>query len=345
MSDPTSGKPTLRDVAQAAGVHLATASRALSGSKSRPVHPATQARVRQAATRLGYVPDPFARSLRTHQSSAIGVLIPDMSNPVMPPLVRGAEQVLAEHGYTTLFADTDNDLVAEAQRLSMLLSWRVAGLILATARRGQPLPPELVGASVPVVLMSRRLDATPVPSVTTDDEVGVAQALDHLIGLGHRRIAFLGVPLWTSAGYERYTAFQSIAAQRGLSLPPEYLVAREGYQEADGEAALAQLLAGPRPPTAVLAGNDMMALGCYTAIARAGLRCPEDISVVGYNDMRLTDCVDPPLTTVRVPYFDIGREAAILLIQALTEAPAGGRSVRLAPRLVVRASTAPPPSP
>jgi LacI family transcriptional regulator, galactose operon repressor len=341
MAEPMNVKPTLRDVAQAAGVHLATASRALSGSKTRPVHPRTVARVRRAATALGYVPDQLARSLRTHHSSAIGVLIPDMSNPVMPPLVRGAEQVLAGHHYTTLFADTDNDPAAEAQRLGMLLSWRVAGLILATARRGEPLPPELTQSGVPVVLMSRKLDATAVSSATVDESVGVAQAIDHLVGLGHRRIAYLGVPLWTSAGHERYTAFREFTTARGLPLPAGYLVECDGYQEADGDRALTGLLGLPDPPTAVLAGNDMMALGCYAALRRAGLRCPADISVVGYNDMPLTDRVEPPLTTVHVPYFDVGREAARLLVEALAGERAGGRSVRLTPRLVVRGSTGP----
>nr|MDT0660756.1 LacI family DNA-binding transcriptional regulator [Micromonospora sp. DSM 115978] len=340
MADPAGVKPTLRDVALAAGVHLATASRALSDSKTRPVNPRTAALVRQAAAELGYVPDQVARSLRTHRTPAIGVLIPDMSNPVMPPLVRGAEQMLAQHGYTTLFADTDNDPAAETQRLAMLLSWRVAGLILATARRDQPLAPELVNSRVPVVLMSRKLDATPVPSATVDESVGVAQAIDHLLELGHRRIAYLGVPLWTSAGHERYVAFRDVTNGRGLDLPAEFTVACEGYSERDGETALAALLDRSDRPTAVLAGNDMMALGCYAAVRRAGLRCPEDVSVVGYNDMPLTDRVEPPLTTVRVPYFDLGRQAATLLVDALSEASAGDRSVRLTPRLVVRGSTA-----
>lgn len=343
MNNPAGAKPTLRDVALAAGVHIATASRALSGSKTRPVNPRTAAAVRQAAARIGYVPDQVARSLRTHRTPAIGVLIPDMSNPVMPPLVRGAEQVLAEHGYTTLFADTANDQTAEAQRLAAFLSWRAAGLILATARRDQPLAPEVVNSGVPLVLMARKLDATPVPSATIDESVGVAQALDYLIGLGHRRIAYLGVPLWTSAGYERLTAFREITRDRGLDLPPYYAVACEGYAERDGEAALTALLARPDRPTAVLTGNDMMALGCYDAIRAAALRCPADVSVVGYNNMPLTHRVDPPLTTVRVPYFDLGRQAATLLVEVLDGRGSMNRSVRLTPRLLVRNSTAPAP--
>ena len=331
---------TLRDVAEAAGVHMATASRALSGSKTRPVNAETAERVRQAATRLGYVPDPLARSLRTQTTSAIGVLIPDMSNPLMPALVRGAELVLAHHGYTTLFANTDNDPDAQYQRLGMLLSWRVAGLLLATARRDQPFAPELARSGVPVVLMSRTLDATSLPSATADEPAGVAQAVDHLLELGHRRIAYLGAPLWTSAGHERLTAFRSITSARGLALPDQYMLACEGYREADGEAAMRTLLAAADPPTAVLAGNDMMALGCCSAIAEAGLQCPRDISVVGFNDMPLTDRVEPALTTVRVPYYDIGREAAELLVRTLADERTAGRSVRLTPTLVVRDSTA-----
>lgn len=340
MSADTAGaKPTLRDVARVAGVHLTTASRALSDSTIRPVNPRTAARIRRAATEIGYVPDQVARSLRSH-ARAIGVLIPDMSNPVMPPLVRGAEQVLARHGYTTLFADTDNDPAAETQRLTMLLSWRISGLILATARRDQALAPALTQSSVPVVLMSRKLDATPVPSATVDESVGIAEAIDHLVGLGHRRIAYLGVPLWTSAGHERFVAFRDVTRDRGLTPLDHHVVVCPGYSEKDGEAALAPLLRRDDRPTAVLAGNDMMALGCYSAIRAAGLRCPHDVSVVGYSDMPLTDRVEPPLTTVRVPYYDVGRQAAGLLIDALTHSDTANRSVRLTPQLVIRGSTA-----
>ena len=318
---------------------MATASRALSGSKTRPVNPATADRVRQAATRLGYLPDQLARSLRTQRTSAIGVLIPDMANPLMPALVGGAELVLARHGYTTLFANTDNDPDAQVQRLGMLLSWRVAGLLIATARRDQSFAPELARSGVPVVLMSRTQDATSLPSATADEPAGVAQAVDHLIELGHRRIAYIGIPVWTSPGQERLTAFREICGARGLALPDRHAVVCEGYHEDDGGAAMRALLEAPDPPTAVLAGNDMMALGCCSSIREAGLECPRDVSVVGFNDMPLTDRVEPALTTVRVPYFDIGREAAELLVRALADERTAGRSVRLTPTLVVRAST------
>lgn len=335
-------KPTLHDVAKAAGVHVTTASRALSGSAARPVSARMAERVKRVATELGYVPDPAARSLRTHRSSAIGVLIPDMANPVMPPLVRGAEQVLAQHGYTMLFAVTDNDQEAERQRIAMLLSWRASGILMATARRDGLLAPELAQSGVPVVMMARKLDATPVPSATVDESIGIAQAFDHLVALGHGRIAYLGVPVWTSAGNERLVAFRDISRDRGLPQPEHFVVAGDGYSERDGAEAMARLLARGDVPTGVLCGNDMMALGCIRAIREAGLRCPADVSVVGYNDMPMTDRVEPPLTTVRVPYFDVGREAATLLVQSLVPGGAAGRSVRLTPLLVVRGSTGAP---
>jgi len=335
-------KPTLRDVAKAAGVHVTTASRALSESAARPVSARMAERVRRVATELGYVPDPAARSLRTHRSSAIGVLIPDLANPVMPPLVRGAEQVLAQHGYTMLFAVTDNDPEAERQRIAMLLSWRASGILMATARRDGLLAPELAQSGVPVVMMARKLDATRVPSATVDESIGIAEAFDHLVALGHRRIAYLGVPVWTSAGNERMVAFRDISRERKLRQPAHFVVVCDGYSELDGAEAMARLLARGDPPTGVLCGNDMMALGCIRAIREAELRCPADISVVGYNDMPMTDRVEPPLTTVRVPYFDVGREAATLLVQSLAPGASAGRSVRLTPQLVVRGSTAAP---
>lgn len=334
--------PNLRDVARAAGVHLATASRALGGSATRPVNAETMRRVQSAAERLGYQPDRHARSLRTHRTSAIGVIIPDMSNPVMPPLVRGVEQILAAAGYTTLFGDTDNDADAELQRIRLLLSWRVDGVILATARRQEPLAGELLASGLPVVLMSRRIHGASVSSVTPEEAVGVGSAMDHLTALGHTRIAYIGVPTWTSAGFERLEAFRAEVATRGLSVPPHHIVVCDGYREPDGERALERLLRDPEPPTAVLAGNDLIALGCYSAVAATGRRCPDDISIVGYADMALVDRFVPPLTTVRVPYADIGREAAALLLEELGGERAPGRSIRIAPSLIVRGSTGHP---
>lgn len=342
MSIGGAGKPALRDVAALAGVHIATASRALSGSQTRPVNERTASKVRAAAVSLGYVADEAARSLRTSRARAIGILIPDMSNPVMPPLVQGAEHVLAEHGYTTLFADTDNDVNNEAQRLSMFLSWRVSGMILATARRVETLPAVLAQSGIPVVLMTRTFDTTAVSSVTVDESVGVGEALDHLISLGHRRIAYIGVPLWTSVGYDRVAAFRSLSAARRLSSPEQYVVVCDGYSESHGEVAMAELLRLPEPPTAVLCGNDMMALGCYSAVAECGLSCPEDVSIIGYNDMPLTDRLSPPLTTVKVPHFDVGKATATLLVEELKGDGGQKRSIRLLPKLVIRDSTTQP---
>ena len=213
---------------------------------------------------------------------------------------------------------------------------------MATARRDGVLAPELAQSGVPVVMMARKLDATPVPSATVDESIGIAEAFDHLVALGHRRIAYLGVPVWTSAGNERMVAFRAISRERGLRQPERYVVVCDGYSERDGAEAMARLLARDDAPTGVLCGNDMMALGAVRAVREAGLRCPADISVVGYNDMPMTDRVEPPLTTVRVPYFDVGREAAGLLVQSLAPGGTAGRSVRLTPQLVVRGSTAAP---
>lgn len=339
-SSPRS-KPTLQDVADRAGVHLTTASRALGGSKNRPVSERVRTRVHSAASELGYVVDEAARSLRTSRSRAIGVLIPDLGNPVMPYLVQGAERVLAEYSYVTLFADTENRAELEEQRLAMFFSWRVSGVILATARRDEDMPVSLRDAGVPVVLMGRLFRDNRVSSVTTQEEVAVSESVAHLMDLGHRRIAFVGVPLWTSSGFDRHKFFLEQMQLRALPVPEGYAVAGDGYSEQSGRDEMEKLLRRADPPTAVICGNDMMALGCLAALAEHGLRCPDDVSVIGYHDMALTDRVSPPLTTVQVPLHDIGESSAMLLVDEMAGRSAGKRDVRLLPRLVVRQSTGP----
>ncbi|MTD15207.1 LacI family DNA-binding transcriptional regulator [Nakamurella sp. YIM 132087] len=335
------GKPTLRDVAREAGVDVATASRSLSPTSKRPVNEQTRSRVKDVAQRLGYLPDEAARTLRTSRSRAVGVLIPNMANPAMPPLVQGVEQVLTQHGYTTLFADTVDDAGAESARIATFLSWRISGLILVTARRADTMPAVLHGQEIPVVLLSRKFSGSAAPSASADEAVGVQQALQHLVDLGHRRIAYIGQPLMTSIGYEKLLAFRDRSAALGLDVPQQHVVVCPGFQEPDGFAAASAVLAGPARPTAILCGNDMMALGCLRALAAAGLRCPEDVSVIGYHDIPLVDRLSPPLTTIRVPYFDMGVAAADLLVDALSGVGGGPHSVVVHPQLVVRGTTGP----
>jgi LacI family transcriptional regulator len=334
--------PTLKDVALKAGVHPGTASRALNPETASRVNAATAKRVLRAAKALGYQPNPIARSLRTNKTHTIGMLIPDLTNPLFPPMVRGVDQVLSTRGYTLLLADTDNNGAREEQLYSALRSRQVDGLVFGTALRQHPLLQRVIQAQVPVVLINRVSDDHAALAVVGDEANGVRQAVDHLLQLGHRQIAYIAGPQNTSTGAGRKQAF--LSALRANDVDPDPRLVREcaAWTEQDGAQQLAALLDSGATATAVVAGNDMVALGCYDVLRARGIACPDEVSVVGFNDMPFVDKFAPPLTTVRLPNHEIGAEAARLLLDRIIGGPTVPRLVTLPVQLVVRGSTAPP---
>jgi LacI family transcriptional regulator len=333
--------PTLRDVAQVAGVHPATASRALNPQTRPLVNADTARKVLRAAESLGYQPNPIARSLKTARTTTVGMVIPDLTNPLFPPIVRGAEDVLASAGYNAWIANTDNDPKREEAQIESLRSRQVEGLIIATARRDHPLLTRLHEQRVPMVLVNRRVDNLELPQVSADDAVGIELAVAHLAALGHRRVAHLAGPQDTSTGVARARAFRHSVRDHGLADDPALVVECAYWSEEDGAAGVRRLLDAGAEFTAIVGGNDLLALGCYDVFAERGLRCPEDVSLVGFNGMPFLDKMRPPLTTVSIPHYELGVEAARLLLDAIEEPDRTPRSVLLAPSLVVRSSTAP----
>ncbi|MEV4178599.1 LacI family DNA-binding transcriptional regulator [Nonomuraea sp. NPDC049709] len=332
--------PTLRDVAEAAGVHTATASRALNPKTRQQISAETARRVMRAAQALGYHPNSVARSLKTSRSSTVGLVIPDLTNPLFPPIVRGVESVLESDGYNVWIVNTDNDEERERATIESLRSRQVEGLIIATARLDHPLLRQLHEQGVTMVLINRQVEHLPLPAVTGDDATGVAAAVRHLAGLGHTRIAHLSGPLTTSTGRVRSQSFRH--AVRDLGLAGDLVVECARWNEEDGAAAMRELLARAGDVTAVVAGNDLIALGCYDVFAERGLSCPGDVSVIGFNDMPFLDKLRPPLTTVAVPHHELGAEAARMLLDCIDEPDRPARSLLLPVSLVVRGSTAPP---
>lgn len=331
---------TLREVAAEAGVHVATASRALNPNSRDAVNDDTAQRVLDAASRLGYRPNPIARGLKTNRSFTVGVVIPDLRNPLFPPIARGIEEQLEPAGYTSLLANTDNDEERERLSFDALRARQVDGFITATARREHPLLEELERTGRPVVLVNRRTDGE-LTSVVSDDQDGMRQAVQHLAELGHRRIAHLTGPFTLSTGVHRYQGFVDSLAEAGLELDPDLVLRGDRYAEDEGARLCAELLAAGTEFTAIVASNDLMALGAVDGLREAGLDCPGDVSVVGFNDMDFNHRFSPPLTTVRVPHYRMGVEAADLLLERLADPEAAARHVVLPVELVVRGSTAP----
>jgi LacI family transcriptional regulator len=299
--------------------------------------------VRAAAEALGYTPDPTARSLRTRRSGLVGVVLPDLTNPVLPAIVRAIEETLWRRGLAVLLADTDNDPAREGEVVDQLVARRCEGLVVATATRTSDTVRALARGDVPAVLVTRDVEGVDLPFVGADDAAGVAAAVRHLVDLGHERIACLTGPLELSTTVTRVRAFHAALAE--LRPGTEPLVRHgESFTIPTGRRLAEALLAEGHDVTAILAGNDMIALGVYEALSAAGVRCPDDISVVGHNDMPLVGSVSPPLTTVAIPKHRIGVEAASLLLDRLDGRGAGDERRLLDTRLVVRASTAPAPA-
>jgi len=331
--------PTLRDVAALAGVHAATASRALNPKTRRLVNAETARRIVRAAESLGYQPNPIARSLKTAKSGTIGLVIPDLTNPLFPPIVRGIEDVLGPAGYNAWIVNTDNDPDRERTQIESLRSRQVEGLIIATARLDHPLLEKLHEQGMSMVLVNRRLENVSIPSVTPDDSSGIAMAVKNLVDLGHTRIAHLAGPQTTSTGVIRSRAFRHAILDHGLDADPSLVVDCDYWNEAEGARALRTLLDRGSQFTAIVAGNDLIALGCYDVFAERDISCPDDVSVVGFNDMPFLDKLRPPLTTVRVPHYAIGAEAARMLVETIDEPNRHPRSLLLPLSLVVRQST------
>jgi LacI family transcriptional regulator len=338
-------RTTLRDVARLAGVHPATASRALNEETRSLVNQETAQRVLRAAEEIGYRPNPIARGLKTNRSYTVGVLIPDLTNPLFPPILRGIEDRLEVAGYTSLIANTDNDPERELLDTQAMRARQVDGIIAATARRDHGLLDEVVAAGLDLVLVNRWLPDVPISAATADDRKGQRLAVDHLIGLGHRRIAHIAGPLDYSTGFDRHEGFLEAMRDAGLDSDPELVVVSEAFTESEGARLCGRLLERPREFTAIAAANDLLALGCLDTFAERRVECPGEVSVVGFNDMPFAARFQPPLTTIHIPHYEIGSAAAELMLERLQGPDGEPRHVRLEPTLVVRKSTSAPVAP
>jgi LacI family transcriptional regulator len=332
---------TLRDVARQVGVHPSTVSRVLNPATRGMVSPEIAERVTEAARTLGYRPNPIAYGLRTNRSFTIGVVLPDLTNPVFPPMVRGIEATLEAAGYTAIIANTDNDPTRAGKIIDIMRGRQVDGLIVGTARLDDPLVAECQEDGIPLVLINRRVEDGRVPSVAADSAVGMSMVVRHLVGLGHRRIAHIAGPQYLSTGRARLRGVRNALAANGLPDEPAMIAYGESFTVEEGRRCGDLLMDNGSAATAIVCANDLLAIGCYESLAARGLTCPADISVTGYNDIRFMDKLRPPLTTVRIPTHEIGAEAARTLLARMRDPATPPREVRLDPELMVRGSTGP----
>ena len=331
-------RPTIYDVARLAGVSTATVSRALNGTGQ--IAPATRAAIDAAVEQLGYQTNTVARSLVTKSTETIALLLPDITNPFYAALVSGIQQRALETGHTMLLCTTEGDPEREEQYLTLLRAKQVDGVLVD----GLVLPPERIALFVreglPIVCLDRDVDSAAVPLVQVDNRLGARMATEHLLSLGHTRIAHVQGAPDLGISVERVQGYREALADAGISFDPQ-LLAIGSFTEEGGYEAARSLLETPGF-TAVFAANDLSAIGVINAIVESGRRVPTDVSIVGFDDLRLSRFTTPPLTTIHQP----AREIAELATQLLLEL-ASGREVRqlrhlLEPSLVVRSSTAAP---
>jgi LacI family transcriptional regulator len=333
---------TLREVAAAAKVHVATASRALDPDSVHPVAADTKARVHKAAEALGYRSHLVARGLRRGRSSTVGVVVADLANPFTAPILRGLENSLEAAGYMALVAESREDPARLASAVEHLLDRQVDALVLLATRHGDDDRVRAWSAQAPVALIGRTLPCTGLPAVTHDDRQGAELVAGHLAELGHRDVVQLPGPLDVPTFLDRYESFEKSAQQLGLVTRTAGRTVVADFGEA--VRLVGRLLSGDGlgPSTAIFAHNDYMAMGAVRALRAAGLDCPGDLSVVGYNDVLMSECLDPPLTTIHIDGDELGRRAGQLALDLVNGARIHGEVVRSPAALVVRASTAPP---
>lgn len=335
-------KVNIKDVAARADVHPSTVSRVLNPETRSMVSASVAERVSRIANEMGYARSSLAYGLRTGRTQTVGVVIPDLTNPLFPPIIRQIERKLAEHGYIAILADSDNNHENEKAIVQSLMSRNVDGLILATAHRLDSVVITCVEENIPLVLVNRTIDAHSVTAVINDDAHGIELAASHLAGLGHKSIAYIGGPQDTSTGHDRFLAFKNLKNAGHFKSHNDLILNCKAFTEAEGYRGFLTLLKKDRKFTAVIAANDLLALGCYDALSELGLRCPNDISVTGFNDMPFVDRWSPPLTSVHIPHDEIGNQAAELLLEKIRNPQTPIRTVNILPELIVRGSTAPP---
>jgi LacI family transcriptional regulator len=329
---------TIRDVAQKAGVSTTTVSHVI--NQSRFVSPAASRRVRRAMKVLNYQPNAVARSLRRKDTHTLGLVLPDSSNPFFAEVARGIEDFAFAQNYTVLFGSSDGDLKKESAYLRVFVEKQVDGIIFVAAGESAGHLRQLLEAKLPLVVVDREFKNVVADYVVADNRSGGFQATEHLIQLGHRVIACIAGPSTVTPSAERVTGYRDALKAHAIAFASD-LVQRGDFSATSGFNAAQLFLASPdKRPTAIFACNDLMALGALGAIYKAGLRVPDDVSLVGYDDIALASYSSPPLTTIQQPKSEMGRLAAQILLERIKSEKGAKPQRHLLPTtLIVRQST------
>jgi LacI family transcriptional regulator len=332
---------TIREVAKLAKVSVATVSRTLHNSSA--VSAETAERVMRAVKELGYRPNTYAQSLVSGRTRMLGLVVSDITNPFFPELVKGFQDIALHNGYDVLVATTSYDSSRTAVCVERMIDRKVDGVAIMTSEMHSALSDQLSTRRVPLVFLDVGKVGKGVSNIKVAYREGITQAVDHLLALGHSRIAFISGPISLTSARVRREAFLNCLDRHGV-IEHHQLVEEGNHQVDGGLAAAARLLHRADPPTAILTSNDLTAFGALRAIRQAGLRIAEDVSVVGFDDIYMAQFTEPPLTTVRVPRSELAQLACNALLEAIG-GNSHGAELNIGTKLVIRESTGKAPSP
>jgi LacI family transcriptional regulator len=342
MASPRQNRrPTQNDVAQRAGVSQATVSLVLNKVSNTNIPEKTRLRVFTAIDELGYRPNILASSLRSGITQTLGLILPDIANPFFAEIGRSIENAAFEKNYNLILCNTEDDIERELLYVDVLCNRQVDGIIFVAAGDQSDSLQRVIRKNIPVVMIDRDLPGMEVDAVLTDNQLGGYQATHHLIQLGHRRIGCIAGPSSVTPSARRGEGYRAALAEHQIPID-EALFIRGDFHPHSGWTAARCMLALQAPPTAIFAGNDLMAIGAFRAITEAGLRVPKDISLVGFDNIELASYTNPPLTTVAQPIQEAGRMAVSIMLERIQKPGQNFHRVTLPTRLIIRNSTKKP---
>lgn len=327
----------IKDVAALAGVSTATVSHVI--NNTRFVGEETKRKVLAAIESIGYIPNLYARSLASGSSRTLGLIISDITNPFFPDLIKSIQERALEPGYEVMIANTNYQSEHDVSCVQRMLELRVSGVMVMTTEWDDAASQRLEQSGVATVFLDIGKVGPHVSNIRIDYAEGIRQAVEHLLGLGHRSIAFIGGPGHLISAELRRAAFATVMNKHKSSRQTEAIFCEGDFKLESGQYAVQKLLAADHRPSAIMAANDMMAVGALRELRRAGLRVPADVSLIGYDDVWLASLTDPALTTIAIPRVQIGRAAVESVLAAPSAEQPGGQEIRIPTQLVVRDST------
>jgi len=327
--------PTIKDVAELAGVHPSTVSRVINNDSR--ISEKTKEKVILIINKLGYTPNAIARGLKTKRTYTLGILIPDITNPFFAEIARGVEDAANKKNFNVILCNTDGKLKKENTYLQILRGKRVDGLILGTAHIKDKSILELERKKFPYILVCRGIKELGKNCVIVDDVEGGIMATEYLIKLGHRRIAHITGPLKTRSALNRLKGYKLALKKYEIEYREE-LVGEGDFRIKGGYQVMKRFLKLAEPPTAIFAANDLLALGAMQAIQKKKYHVPKDFSIIGFDDIKLASFVHPALTTIRQPMLEMGALAVKMLLKIIEEGEFNQRKIVLKPKLIIRES-------